>query len=180
MTLLQYFVMFMHVIGERGYEMKLLLSENEIIHVINDYSDTVFKVALSHTQCKTTAEDIVQSTFLKYMECKKEFVDDEHIKAWLIRVTINECKMFHRSFWKSKRIPLEDIYSFELTEHHDIFYSVMNLPTKYRIVIHLYYYEGYSIKEIGKLINQKECTIASWLHRARKLLKDNMEVNYES
>lgn len=155
-------------------------NEKEIVRIVNLFSDTIFKVALSNMQNKSTAEDILQNTLLKYMQCDKNFESDEHIKAWLIRVTINECKMIHRSFWKKKRIPLEDIYTFEVEDQQELFFAVMSLPKKYRLVIHLYYYEGYSIKEIGEMIGQKENTIASWLHRGRKMLKEKLEVEYEA
>ncbi|MFA9462712.1 MAG: sigma-70 family RNA polymerase sigma factor [Velocimicrobium sp.] len=159
--------------------MKRIRSEADTTAVIKQYSDTLFKIALSYTRCQATAEDILQETFLKYMQCQIEFETAEHKKAWLIRVVINESKKFFRLFWNSKRIPLEDIYSFEIQEHHEIFYAVMNLPKKYRVVIHLFYYEELSVKEISVLLNQKENTVLSWLHRARKMLKKNMEVEYE-
>ncbi|WP_461207020.1 sigma-70 family RNA polymerase sigma factor [Clostridium sp. DL1XJH146] len=155
--------------------MEMVRTETEIIKIIEQYSDTIYKIALSYTRCKATAEDILQETLLKYIQCQKVFEDSEHIKAWLIRVAINECKKFHRLFWNSKRIPLEDIYSFEVSERHEIFYAVMDLPPKYRIVIHLFYYEEYSVKEISKILNQKENTVLSKLHRARKMLKVDME-----
>ena len=162
-----------------GLFMKLLRPNAETLAVIERYSDTLYIIALSYTRCQATAEDIIQDTFLKYMQCPLKFENEEHIKAWLIRVVINECKKFYRLFWNSRRIPLEDIYSFELPEHHEIFYSVMNLPKKYRLAIHLYYYEELSVKEISKILNQKENTVISWLHRARKLLKEDLEVEYE-
>lgn len=159
--------------------MELIRPKTETLTVIEQYSDTLYKIALSYTRCPATAEDIVQDTFLKYMQSTVKFENEEHTKAWLIRVAINECKKFHRLFWNSRRIPLEDIYFFELPEHHEIFYSVMKLPKKYRLAIHLYYYEELSVKEISKILNQKENTVLSWLHRARKLLKEDMEVEYE-
>jgi len=159
--------------------MELIRPKTEILTVIEQYSDTLYKIALSYTRCPATAEDILQDTFLKYMQTPLKFENEEHKKAWLIHVAINECKKFHRLFWNSRRIPLEDIYSFELPEHHEIFYSVMKLPKKYRIVIHLYYYEELSVKEISTILNQKENTVLSWLHRARKILKEDMEVEDE-
>lgn len=159
--------------------MKMVRTEADTVNIIEQYSDTLYKIALSYTRCQATAEDILQTTFLKYMQCQLVFKSTEHTKAWLIRVVINECKRFYRLFWNAKRIPLEDIYSFETPERHEIFYAVMKLPQKYRVVIHLFYYEGLSVKEISKILNKKENTILSWLHRARKILKENMEVEYE-
>ena len=162
-----------------GCFMKMERSEADIVKTIEQYSDTLYKIALSYTRCQATAEDILQDTFYKYMLCQISFENEEHKKAWLIRVDINECKKFYRLFWNSKRNPLEDIYSFENPEHNEIFYAVMNLPQKYRIVIHLFYYEDFSVKEISKILNQKENTILSWLHRGRKMLKADMEGEYE-
>ncbi|MDF2951961.1 MAG: polymerase subfamily sigma factor [Anaerocolumna sp.] len=162
-----------------GFLMQMVRTEQDTIMTIEQYSDTLYKIALSYTRCKATAEDILQDTYLKYMQCPLEFESSEHKKAWLIRVLINECKKFYRLFWNSKRIPLEDIYTFESPEYHEIFYAVMDLTPKYRIVIHLYYYEEYSVKEISKILRVKENTILSRLHRARRMLKEDMEVAYE-
>lgn len=153
-------------------------NQYEITKVIEQYSNTLFKIAYSYTKSKTISEDILQDVFLKYLQTNKPFTDEEHLKAWLIRVSINECKKYFRSFWQSKRVPLDDIYSLELPEDHDVFFAVMDLPTKYRTVIHLFYYENYSIKEISTLLNKKQNTVLSLLHRARKLLKIDMETNY--
>ena len=156
----------------------MVKSDKEIIEMINRFSRSIFVVALSYTKCKATAEDIVQDTFMKYMQCEKNFNDDEHVKAWLIRVAINESKKFHRLFWNSKRMPLEDVYTVEDKQDCEVFWSVMNLPTKYRVVIHLHYYEGYSVKEIGEILALNQNTVLSRMHRARKMLKCDLEVNY--
>lgn len=159
--------------------MKIERTRSDIVQTIEQYSDTLYKIALSYTRCKATAEDILQDTYLKYMKCQIAFEDDVHKKSWLIRVVINECKKFYRLFWNSKRIPLEDIYSFETPERHEIFYFVMNLPQKYRVVIHLFYYAELSVKEISRILSINENTILSRLHRGRKMLKEKSEVEYE-
>jgi RNA polymerase sigma-70 factor (ECF subfamily) len=158
---------------------KNIRSQEDIIQTIKQYSDTIFKVAISYTKDKSTSEDILQDVLIKYMTDPTDFHEEEHKKAWLIHVTINECKKFYYSLWNVRRIPLEDIYPFNDPENHFLFYAIMDLPTKYRIVIHLYYYENMSIKEISKSLNIKENTIMSLLHRGRKLLKDVLEVEYE-
>jgi len=159
--------------------MKIARTESDILQTIEQYSDSLYKITFSYTRCKATAEDILQDTYLKYMKCEINFENDVHKKAWLIRVAINECKKFHRLFWNSKRIPLEDIYTFETPERHEIFYSVVKLPQKYRIVIHLFYYEELSVKEISKILSINENTILSRLHRGRKMLKEKSEGQYE-
>ncbi len=154
-------------------------TQRNIIETIERYSDTIFKVALSYTKDKATAEDILQDVLIKYMTDNTEFHEEEHKKAWLLRVTINECKKFFRSIWNVRKIPLEDIYTFEKPERHAVFFAVMELPIKYRIVIHLFYYEEMSIKEISNILKMNENTIMSRLHRGRKILKEVLEVEYE-
>lgn len=154
-------------------------TQNNITETIEQFSDMIYKIALSYAKDKPTAEDILQDVLIKYMTDTTEFHDIEHKKAWLIRVTINECKQFFRSGWNKRKIPLEDVYSFEKPERHVVFYAVMDLPIKYRIVIHLFYYEEMSIKEISKVLKINENTILSRLHRGRKLLKNVLEVDYE-
>lgn len=159
--------------------MKIARTESDILQTIEQYSDSLYKIAFSYTRCKATAEDILQDIYLKYMKCEINFENDMHKKAWLIRVAINECKKFYRLFWNSKRMPLEDIYTFETPERHEIFYSVVKLPQKYRIVIHLFYYEELPVKEISKILSINENTILSRLHRGRKMLKEKSEGQYE-
>ena len=155
-------------------------SQENVVQTIKQYTNTVFKIAMAYTKDKATSDDILQDVFLKYMMDPTEFCDEEHKKAWLIRVTINECKKFYRSIWNARRIPLEDVYPFnDNTDKHSVFYAVMDLPTKYRTVIHLYYYEDLSVKEISDALNMKENTVMSLLYRARKLLKNVLEVEYE-
>lgn len=158
---------------------KLMRSHDDINNTIEQYSDTIFKIALSYTKYKDTSEDILQDVLIKYMTDPTDFQGEEHKKAWLIRVTINECKKFFRSVWNTRKIALEDIYPFNEPEKHDVFYAVMELPTKYRIVIHLFYYEGMPISEISTVLNMNENTIRSRLHRGRKILKTILEVEYE-
>lgn len=158
---------------------KTVRTQDEIIQTIEQYSNTIFKVALSYTKGKAVAEDVMQDVLIKYMTNSTVFKDEEHKKAWLIRVTINECKQFFRSIWNARRIPLEDIYEFNTPERDIAFYAVMDLPIKYRIVIHLYYYEEMSVKEISRALKLNENTIRSRLHRARKMLKDVLEVEYD-
>lgn len=158
---------------------KTVRTQENITDTIEKYSDTLFKVALSYTKDKATAEDILQDVLIKYMTGPTEFHDEEHKKAWLLRVTINECKKFFRSIWNVRKIPLEDIYTFEEPERHAVFYAVMELPVKYRIIIHFYYYEELSVKEISKILKLNENTITSRLYRGRKILKEVLEVEYE-
>ncbi len=154
-------------------------TQEDVRDIVERYSDMVYKIALSYTRDKTVAEDILQEVLIKYMTASLEFHDEEHKKAWMIRVTVNECNKYFRSAWNRKKVPLEDIYSFDDPEKHEVFYAVMELPMKYRVIIHLYYYEELSVKEIAKLMRMKENTVTSRLYRGRKLLKEILEVEYE-
>lgn len=151
----------------------------DIENTIEQYSSTIFKIAFSYTKSKETAEDIIQNVFVKYMTSSYVFSDNEHKKAWLIRVTVNECKKYFRWLKYQFNHKTTDISAVSETEHHDLYDAVMELPSKYRMVIHLYYYEQLSVKEISEMLKKKENTIMSLLHRARKQLKKILEADYE-
>ena len=157
---------------------KVIIREKEDIeNTIEQYMNTIFKIAYSYTKHKEATEDIMQNVFINYMTSNYVFNDNEHKKAWLIRVTINECKKHFRGIKYRVEKPDEEV--FDQTEKHDMYYAIMELPPKYKIVIHLYYYEELSVKEISEILKKKENTIMSLLHRARQRLRKIMEVDYE-
>ena len=138
-------------------------------------------VKYSITGNMSDAEDIVQEAFLRAYERAPDFETEEHEKAWLIRVTVNLCNSRLRSPWRKRIVPLLDSYPASEPEQHELLEQIMTLPTKYRTVIHLFYYEGYSIKDISELTGQKESTVRSHLTRAREKLKTMLkEEEYES
>lgn len=140
-------------------------------YAFKEYTDTVYRIAVHNTSCKADAEDITQEVFLKLLEHSLPIKGEEHLKAWLIRVTINLC---HDIYRKNARIeftesPVKD----EVAVHNDsVLEAVKTLPENYRNAIYLHYYEGYTAKEIGKILNAKENTVLSWLSRGRNALKD--------
>lgn len=146
---------------------------------INEYSDMVYRIALTRTRTIENAEDIYQDVFLKYSEKGPKFKSTEHEKAWLIRVTINLTKNFNNSSWNKKVVNLDENLEFETSEQSEVFSIVCNLPQNYRTVIYLMYYEGYKIKEIAKILRKREGTIKTWAFRARNILKDNLEGGFE-
>ena len=117
------------------------------------------------------SKDVYQEVFLRLAKKMPEFESEEHKKAWLIRVTINCTKTMLNSNFLKHRAELDENLKFETPERHDIYYAVLNLPIKYRTVIHLYYYEDYSIKEISKIMKLNENTVKSRLARARTKLE---------
>ena len=130
--------------------------------------------AFSVCQNPADADDIVQNTFLKYHAHNLDFVSEIHLKAWLIRVAVNQAKDLVKSFWHKNKVTWEeymDELPFEEPSDSRLFEAVMRLPRKYRIVIHLFYYEDYSVSEIADILNCREGTVKSQLNRGRKLLK---------
>jgi len=143
--------------------------------IIEKYFDTVYRLALSQTQDSHRADDVLQEVFIRYINTDKTFESEEHIKAWLIRVTINCSKSTFTNSWVKKTVPLTDDLTFEIPEQEDIYYAVAKLPKKYRAAIHLFYYEDLSVKEIAKYLSTKETTVKSHLHRGREMLRKILE-----
>ncbi len=134
--------------------------------------NTVYSTALAYCRNVQDAEDITHDVFLKRFRRKEPFPDDESEKAWMPRVTVNQCKNLLKSFRRKFTVPLEDAGEVCVTEdEHSVWDAVNALPQKYRLIIHLYYYEGYSVREIGRITKQSETTVQTQLYRARKLLK---------
>lgn len=149
---------------------------NEFIQAtITKYSSTVVKTAFSYLKNTADAEDITQEVFLTLIEKQPKLESEEHLKAWLIRVAINKCKNYLKSSWYKSKNPLpEQGMSYLPKEESEVLSAVFSLDSKYRIPIHLYYYEGYAIKEIANILNVPAATIGTRLSRARKLLKNKI------
>ena len=134
------------------------------------YGDRVFSAAFSICRNREDADDTVQDTFLKYYTLNEEYIDESHLKAWLIRVAINRAKDLSGAFWRRNRVSWEeymDELEFQEPEDRSLFEAVMRLPGKYRIVIHLFYYEEYSIDEISATLHRSQGTVKSQLSRGR-------------
>lgn len=153
-----------------------MITEARFCTLAKLYMDTIFRIAYNYVKDKSEADDITQNVLLKLLDTKKEFDSDEHIKFWLIRVTINESKKALLSPWRSTE-PIEDYAAqieFPTREHGEVFYALMELPKKYRTALYLYYYEEYSTKEISRLLNMPQSTVLSHLKRGRELLKKRL------
>jgi len=138
------------------------------------YCDSVFSAAFSICRNRADADDVVQSTFLKYHTRPTDYRDENHLKAWLLRVAINHARDMTRAFWRRNRVGWEDYMAglaFEQPEDNRLFEAVMRLPEKYRVVIHLFYYEDYPISQIASILHRSEGTVKSQLSRGRSLLK---------
>jgi RNA polymerase sigma factor (sigma-70 family) len=112
--------------------------------LVDKYIDMVYRIAFNCLKNQADSDDITQSVMMKLCRATREFESETHIKNWLIRVTVNECKKAAVSVWRRRVKPIEDYansLSFQTPERSDLFYAVMGLPSRYRIVIYLYYYE---------------------------------------
>ncbi len=145
------------------------------------YFNTVYRLAFNQMKDKAMAEDVTQDVFLKFINHKKDFDSEEHVKAWLIRVTVNACKNVFNSAWYKKSAPLEENISFEDKEISDLYSLVAELPKHYKAVIHLFYYEDMPIIKIAEVLEIKESTVKSQLKRAREILKKKLKggIDYE-
>ena len=150
--------------------------EKTFNEIVDKYSAMIFRIAYQNLHNLYDAEDIMQEVFIKLI-CKKHiFADHEHIKAWLIRVTINMCINYKKSLSKQRTVSLEE-FDIEFTDSEKgILEELWLLEQEDRTILYLYYYEGYKIKEIAKILQQKQNTVNSKLTRARKKLKAIMEV----
>lgn len=157
-----------------------LRTDETVEHALLVYGNTILRLSYSYLHNVTEAEDILQDTLLSLMKNKPVFSSEEHEKAWLMRVAINLCKNKLKSSWfHTVEIP-ESIQTEYITDDESyVLEAVHKLPVKYREVIHLFYYEGYSTSEISSLLQKKESTIRSLLHRSRDLLKKMLKGGYD-
>lgn len=155
------------------------MRENEQLQIdflIEKYADMVYRVALTQMRNVQDAQDVFQDVFLRLVKYLPTLENEDHIKAWLLRVTINCSKSNLTSAWRRHTQPLleEEKLTFQTEEQLDLYEHINKLPKKYRTVIYLFYYEELSIKEIADITSQKETTVKSQLSRARKLLKNEL------
>lgn len=160
--------------------MRVLDTNIEGIYI--KYRDRVFAVGFNYFRNSMDADDVVQETFLKLLRSNKDFESEEHLRNWIMKVAVNECKRVTLSNWFKRRESLEeyaDKLIFEEAGDRDLFDKVMRLPKNYRQVTHLFYYEGYSVKEIAGILGIRETTVTTRLSRARKKLKDQLKGEWE-
>ncbi len=151
----------------------------EIEWIIKEYSDMVYRIAMCYGRTKEDAEDIFQEVFLRLVRYMERLESIEHVRNWLIRVSVNCGKTHRMKARKNQVLPLDEmLVAKEQTEQSDlewkVYVAVKSLPEKYRIIIHLYYYEEMSVREISECLNRKEGTVKSQLARGRLLLKKKL------
>lgn len=146
--------------------------------VIRTYQGDLFRLAFSVCKNAADAEDILQDVFISYHSSKKQFQSERHLKAWLMKVVVNRAKNVNKSFWKRNFVSIEEYMEtlvFESEETATLFEEVMKLPDKYRVVIHLFYYEEYSVAEIADILGISQNNVKVRLNRARNKLRENMQ-----
>lgn len=153
-----------------------MLTNEQFTSCVQRYIDTVYRVAFNCIKSAADADDVTQNVFLKLLKTNTPFENQEHIRNWLIRVTINECKNLVRTRWW-RHESYEDYaatLTFDDPVHSDLFYAVMELPQKYRLPIYLHYYEEYSTQEIADILKISKNTVCTQLKRGRELLKKTL------
>lgn len=145
------------------------LTFDEVVH---KYFQTVASVCVMHVNNHADAQDCFQNTFLKLFQKSPDFNDENHLKAWLIRVSINECNNYRRA--NKKTIPFEEVENvikFPTDEESDISWALVQLHPKYRDVLYLRYCEQYNANEIAKILGKNPSTIRTLLKRGKECLK---------
>ena len=146
------------------------------------YMDMVFRLAFSYMKSASDADDVTQNVLLRLLRNTKPFESEEHARFWLVRVTVNECKRALRSPWR-RAGDIEEYANelhFETPEHSELFYAVMELPEKYRLVIHLHYYEDESVAQIAKILNLTESNVKVRLSRGRGMLREKLQEEWDN
>lgn len=152
-------------------------SEEELNQAIEQHSDTVRRLCMIHLKNYADTEDIFQMVFMKYVLSPVVFETPEHEKAWIIRVTINACKDLLKSFFHSRTVSIDEALQLAAPiseDYQDVLQAVLSLPTKYRQVVYLHYYEGYTAPQISQLLGKNLNTIYTLLRRSKGMLKEKL------
>ncbi len=148
----------------------------EFDRAIEKYSDMIYRIAMTITGNEEDAKDVFQETFLRLVRNKDKITSEEHLKAWLIRVVTNCAKTTVLSPWNRNTQGFDQDQEAVYRQKEDhLLTELQKLPEKYSIVLYLYYYEGYSVKEIGKILKKNENSVKTLMNRGRNLLKKELE-----
>lgn len=151
------------------------MDQIQMAEIYDRYKNTVYRAALACCRHVQDAEDITHDVFLARFAHDDPFPDDEAEKAWLLRVTVNRCKNLLKSFRRRFSVPLEEAVTvFETPQEHAVWDAVAALPANYRVIIHLRYYEGYSLREIAQMTGRSESAVQTQAARAREMLRKSL------
>jgi len=157
-------------------EKSLFRTDKEVGEIYERHVNTIYRICFAYMKNTADTEDAVQNTFVKLLKYNGKFQNEEHEKAWLIVTATNLCKDHFRHWWQKKE-QLEDYENlciespFEIDETIEV---VMTLPDKYKIVIYLYYYEGYTSTAIAGILQKPQSTIRNYLHEGRLILRKKL------
>ncbi len=159
------------------------VTKEYIDRLVDKYGNMILRLSYTYLKNRANAEDIVQDVFLKVVEKQPEFNDEVHEKAWLVRTASNMCKNKIKLFWNRNKCSIDDVAEIASYDKYDtdtdVFRMVMSLPEKYRVVVHMFYYEGYPTAEIAEMTGKTDQTVRSLLHRARAKLKIMLKEEYD-
>ena len=139
------------------------------------YGGAVFRLAMVYLGRRADAEDVTQEAFLRLLYRSPAFAGEDHQKRWLLQVTANLCRDQLRGFWRKRVIELEDTLPAAPPEEREALDAVLSLPEQYKLPIHLYYYEGYSVAEIAEILKLGQSAVKMRLKRGREQLKLDLE-----
>ena len=146
---------------------------------VRQYSNMILRICFTYSLGRADAQDICQNVFLKLLQSDRRFNSEGETRAFIIRVTINECKDVLKSGWRRRSVPLDELIeretSFLPEENTGLLSAVQRLPVKYREAVYLYYYEGYNAEEIAAMVGAKPAAVRQRLARAREKLRKELE-----
>lgn len=154
------------------------MEKSEFERIARQYAEMMYQVAFNYLKCREDSEDAVQNTLIRLYRYKKDFENEAHIKAWLIRVTVNESKRIRSHHRKRSEVDLDaaasELYA-EDAQSRELFMEIMRLKPIYSTVLYLYYYAGYKSAEIASMLHRSDANVRAILSRARKQLKTQLE-----
>ena len=162
--------------------MEPVRSQEEVASLYRRHVDMVYQICLMLMKNVPDAEDAVQTVFRKVMEYDRPFRDHEHEKAWLIVTARNECRNQLKHWWRTRRESEEvlNTLAWEQPEDGALWETILRLPEKYRLVLYLHYYQGYTALETAEILGKNPSTVRGWLVQARGKLKELLEAeSYE-
>lgn len=151
------------------------MDDRELERIVDQFAPNVYRLAYARTGSRADGEDVMQEVFLRLVRKRPAFRDDEHCKAWLLRVTIHCARDLHRAASRRHTVPLEEGLCVPEPESDGVLEAVLTLPEVYRVPIHLFYYEGMSVAQIAAALGRSEGAVKTRLSRARDLLRTQMK-----
>ena len=159
-----------------------MLTREYITELTEKYADAVLRLSYTYLKNMADAEDVVQDVFLRIMDKQPEFNDEKHEKAYIMKTAVNMCKNKIGLFWNKNRCSIDTVKEAEAPEkdsNESVRKAVFSLPAKYRIAVHMYYYEGYKTADIARTTGRTETAVRSVLMRARNKLKEMLKEEYD-